>query len=770
MYNPSTAIAYPIINNGPIEINILSHGLYSVILVLAKLLHRYKEQTMSRAITALLASITLCTAVFAITPDSALAPIEKQSEQTALYREIFDRLATRHYRGQVIDDNLSKRYLEHYIDQLDSTKSYFLQSDIDEFNQWQTRLDDLAKRGDVSPGFIMFNRLRERAVARLKSNIALLENPEHTFDYSLDESIVLDGDKRDWLTTDEQADDFWRKRLKDSMIRLLLNDKQEDTARELLIKRYSTQITQYQQRDSQDVFQLYVNALASLYDPHTSYFSPRTTENFQINMSLSLTGIGAELNIEDEYTKVVRIIPGGPADLQGLLKASDKIAGVGQGDEEIVDVVGWRLDDVVALIRGEKDSTVRLQVISSKGAGAGSSKVISIVRDKVKLEEKSAQSKVLDIVQDGKAYKLGVIDIPAFYLDFEAYRNRDPDYRSTTKDVYRLLGELDKEGVDGIVLDLRNNGGGSLYEATALTDLFIGYGPVVQIRDANQRVYRNQRATRPPVYKGPLLVMINRLSASASEIFAGAMQDYGRALVVGSQSFGKGTVQDVTGLSAGQLKMTTSKFYRVSGDSTQHRGVLPDIAFPSAYDPEEVGESHQDHALPWDRIRAVPHSSNNELKPLIAPLLDAHKLRSQNDPDYAHMLGQLALTKSWSQQNSLSLSIEARRARSQQWDEELFTLENIRRKKKGLELYADIEAWKQASSPDSEDQQQPDLASASDSEDRDAAGDQPEEQEDIAESDPMLQEAGHILTNQIRLRAVAPEPELQLVLLQQKAS
>ena len=723
---------------------------------------------MSRAITALFTSIVFSTAVFATAPDTAVIPIEKQSEQTALYREIFDRLATRHYRGQVIDDDLSRRYLEHYIDQLDSTKSYFLQSDIDEFNQWQTRLDDLAKRGDVSPGFIMFNRLRERATARLRANIALLENPDYKFDYSLDESIILDGDKRDWLGTAEQADDFWRKRLKDSMIRLLLNDKEEDAARELLVKRYSTQITQYQQRDSQDVFQLYINALASLYDPHTSYFTPRTTENFQINMSLSLTGIGAELNIEDEYTRVVRIIPGGPADLQGLLKASDKIAGVGQGDEEIVDVVGWRLDDVVALIRGEKDSTVRLQVIPSKGAGAGSSKVISIVRDKVKLEEKSAQSKVLDIVQDDRNYKLGVIDIPAFYLDFEAYRNRDPDYRSTTKDVLRLLEELEEQGVDGIVLDLRNNGGGSLYEATALTDLFIGYGPVVQIRDANQRVYRNQRATRPPIYQGPMLVMINRLSASASEIFAGAMQDYDRALVVGSQSFGKGTVQDVTGLSAGQLKMTTSKFYRVSGDSTQHRGVLPDIAFPSAYDPEEVGESHRDYALPWDRIRAVPHSSTDELQPLVAPLLEAHKQRSQNDPDYAHMLSQLELTKSWSQQDALSLNIEARRARSKKWDDELFTLENIRRKKKGLELYADIEAWKAESEPDTDSELE--LAS-SDADEQDQDSEELDEDEDIAETDPMLQEAGYILSDQIRLGEIAKQRQLQLVQLeQQKAS
>jgi carboxyl-terminal processing protease len=410
---------------------------------------------------------------------------------------------------------------------------------------------------------------------------------------------------------------------------------------------------------------------------------------------------------------------------------------------------------------------VKLQVISSKGAGAGSSKVISIVRDKVKLEEKSAQSKVLDIVQGNREYKLGVIDIPAFYLDFEAYRNRDPDYRSTTKDVYRLLGELDEQGVDGIVLDLRNNGGGSLYEATALTDLFIGYGPVVQIRDANQRVYRNQRATRPPVYNGPLLVMINRLSASASEIFAGAMQDYGRALVVGSQSFGKGTVQDVTGLSAGQLKMTTSKFYRVSGDSTQHRGVLPDIAFPSAYDPEEVGESHQDHALPWDRIRAVPHSSTHELQPLIAPLLDAHRERSQKDPDYAHMLSQLELTKSWSQQETLSLNIDARRARSEKWDNQLFQLENTRRKNKGLELYANIDAWREESESDTEDDSEPAVDSGS--EDQDTA--EPNKEENIAETDPMLQEAGHILTDQIRLEAEAKRRQLQLVQIeQQKAS
>jgi carboxyl-terminal processing protease len=692
---------------------------------------------MPRALAVILLTIVSVISLIAVTGFTSVAiesteaagklvPIEKQAEQTALYREIFDRLATRHYRGQRIDDQLSKRYLEQYLDQLDPLKSYFLQSDIDEFNQWQTKLDDLAKRGDVKPGFVIFNRLRERAATQLAWNIDLLQDTERFFDYAGDDSLVLDADERDWLSSTAEAEIFWQKRVRDSMIRLLLNGKEEAKAKELLIKRYENQIKQFEQRDSQDVFQLYINALAALYDPHTSYFSPRTTENFQINMSLSLEGIGAELTTEDEYTKVVRIIPGGPADLQGILKAEDKIIGVGQDDEEIVDVVGWRLDDVVDLIRGAKDSTVRLEVIPGSGEAADSITLISIVRDKVKLEEKSAQSKILEIEQEGQTYKLGVIDIPAFYLDFEAYRNRDPNYKSTTRDVSKLLIDLSEQQVDGIVLDLRNNGGGSLFEATALTDLFIDRGPVVQIRDANQRIYRNQRATMPALYNGPMLVMINRLSASASEIFAGALQDYGRALIVGSRSYGKGTVQDVTGLTSGQLKLTISKFYRVSGDSTQHRGVLPDIAFPSAYDPEEVGESHQDNALPWDQIRGVPHANNSQLQDLVEPLTRAHLQRSAADPDYANLVDILALTKNWNQDQALSLNIEKRRERSAKWDTELFSLENIRRSKKGLMPYADIETWKQAEDP---------------------------EEENIAESDPLLQEAGHILTDQILLQA-----------------
>jgi carboxyl-terminal processing protease len=682
----------------------------------------------------------LSTVIFSLSV-VASTPIETEDGQSSLYREIFERLASRHYRSQKIDDALSVRYLDEYINTLDSGKNYFLQSDIDEFEKWRSKLDDLSKRGDIEPGFIMFNRLRDRAMTQLDRNITLLEDENYVFDFDTSDSIIFDPELRSWFKSQAEASEFWEKRLVDSMIRLLLNEKEEADARELLVKRYKNQIKQFEQRDSQDVLQLYANALASLYDPHTSYFSPRTNENFQINMSLSLEGIGAELSTEDDYTKINRIVPGGPADLHGVLKAEDKIVGVGQAEEDIVDVIGWRIDDVVALIRGAKDTTVRLQFIPSKG-DSSNTKTITIVRDTVKLENKSAQSKILDVTNEGQTYKLGVIDIPAFYMDFEAYRARDPNYKSTTRDVYKLVEELKNAEVDGIVVDLRSNGGGSLYEATSLTDLFIDYGPVVQIRDSDMRVQRNQRAYRRAVYNGPLLVMINRLSASASEIFAGALQDYGRALVVGSQSFGKGTVQDITALSSGQLKMTVSKFYRVSGDSTQHRGILPDISFPSVHDLDEVGESHQDNALPWDSIHRVPHQTKDELKAFIGPLTESHLERRREDPDFASLIERIELSDKWARERSLSLNLEKRRIRSESWDLGLFEIENRRLLAKGQEPFATLEAWR--NSDEINEENESDLP-----EEQAQSQEEEEEEANIPETDPLLFEAGRILGQQI---------------------
>ena len=677
--------------------------------------------------------------------DSRADSIKIDDGQSALFREILERLATGHYRSQSIDDSLSERYLTEYIRILDSGKNYFLQSDIDEFDQWKYVLDDLSKRGDISPGFIMFNRLRDRAKDRLQSVLTLLEDSSYKFVLDGSNTITIDGDERGWFQSEPDANSFWEKRITDSLIRLLLNDKDQEEARKLLIKRYQTQIKQFEQRDSQDVLQIYANALASLYDPHTAYFSPRRNENFQISMSLSLEGIGAELTTEDEYTKVIRVIPGGPADLHGSLKAEDKIVGVGQDEEDIVDVIGWRIDDVVALIRGAKGTSVRLEYIPANG-DSSNTKIIKILRDKVKLEDKSAQSQILKIEQSGKTLSIGVIEIPAFYMDFEAYRARDPNFKSTTRDVYNLIKELKDSKVDGIVLDLRSNGGGSLFEATSLTDLFIDRGPVVQIRDSNQRVQRNNRAYRAAAYDGPLLVMINRLSASASEIVAGALQDYGRALVVGSQSFGKGTVQDVTPLSKGQLKLTISKFYRVSGDSTQHRGILPDIEFPSTYDFEEVGESQQDNALPWDRIRRVPHNTKTDLQPLIGALTENHTKRRQSDPDFVSLVDKIELSENWDSQKTLSLNLEKRRLRSESWEKQLFAIENKRRQAKGLNIFEDLESWRGSGeekqvSVDQDTSKTEELTTSIDIED----------EENILEEDPMLYEAGNVLGDQIMM-------------------
>jgi carboxyl-terminal processing protease len=677
--------------------------------------------------------------------DSRADSIKIDDGQSALFREILERLATGHYRSQSIDDSLSERYLSEYIRILDSGKNYFLQSDIDEFDQWKYVLDDLSKRGDISPGFIMFNRLRDRAKDRLQSVLTLLEDSSYKFVLDGSNSIIIDGDKRGWFQSEADANSFWEKRITDSLIRLLLNDKDQEEARKLLVKRYQTQIKQFEQRDSQDVLQIYANALASLYDPHTAYFSPRRNENFQISMSLSLEGIGAELTTEDEYTKVIRVIPGGPADLHGSLKAEDKIVGVGQDEEDIVDVIGWRIDDVVALIRGAKDTSVRLEYIPANG-DSSNTKIIKILRDKVKLEDKSAQSKILEVEQSGKTLSIGVIEIPAFYMDFEAYRARDPNFKSTTRDVYNLIKELKDSKVDGIVLDLRSNGGGSLFEATSLTDLFIDRGPVVQIRDSNQRVQRNNRAYRAAAYDGPLLVMINRLSASASEIVAGALQDYGRALVVGSQSFGKGTVQDVTPLSKGQLKLTISKFYRVSGDSTQHRGILPDIEFPSTYDFEEVGESQQDNALPWDRIRRVPHTTETDLQPLIGALTENHTKRRRSDPDFVSLVDKIELSDNWDSQKTLSLNLEKRRLRSESWDKQLFEIENKRRQAKGLDIFENLKSWRD-SGEEKEDNVVQDISNTEEL----ATSADLEDEENILEDDPMLYEAGNILGDQIMM-------------------
>ena len=670
---------------------------------------------------------------FALAPDE---PLRFSDDQVATSLDLLEKLGSKHYSSRPVDNALSRDFLDHYLDALDPARLYFLAGDISEFKRrWQTSLDDALKQGDLTPGFDIFNRYRTRALDRLEKNLALLANDE-PFDMTVDESFTVDPDDKEWLGDPARLDDYWRKRVKNTYLRLLLADKEPEEARELLVKRFKSQLKRIKSMDSQDAFQLYMNAFTTLYDPHTTYFSPRQLENFTISMSLSLEGIGAVLQVDEENTKVVRIVPGGPADKQGGLSPSDLIVGVAEGDAPMQDVVGWQLDDVVDLIRGPKGTTVRLEIIPAKGEYAGVNREISIVRDQVKLEEQAAKSRVIELDKDGETYKVGVIDIPAFYIDFDAFNRRDPNFKSTTRDVAKLVSELKAQKVDGLIIDLRNNGGGSLHEATTLTDLFITPGPVVQIRYSNQMISRQNRSRSAPLYDGPLLVLINRLSASASEIFAGAIQDYGRGLVVGTQSFGKGTVQALLPLPEGQLKLTESKFYRVSGESTQHRGVVPDIELPSLYNIDEIGESSEDNALPWDKIHGIPVKKHAEWKPLLPELTKRHEKRVVQDPDYVHLVDEITYQENERQQTSVSLNLDKRRQEMAARELSLLAIENKRRVAKGQEPYTDVEAWKKD-------------GGVTGTEEEEFVAEDSEEKDIPLQDDPLLKEAGAILVDAI---------------------
>lgn len=607
--------------------------------------------------------------------------------------EIIEKLDKKHFVDLDLNDALSALLLDSYLEKLDPNKAFFYQSDIDEFNRYRTRLDDLLRVGDNSPGLIIYQRFRQRLEQRLQSVADQLQNKAFEFDFSLDEVIPKNNENNVWFAHQQAADDYWRKRIKAYFLSQKLAGEPLQKSREQLIKRYQNQMTRVQENTPENIYELFINTFTELYDPHTNYLAPRTAENFNINMSLSLEGIGAVLQSEDEYTKVVRLVTGGPAQKQGDLSAADLIIGVAQGDDgEMIDVVGWRLDEVVSLIRGPKGSVVRLQVDPADPT-ENDLKTIRITRDKVDLEDQAAQKTVFTIDADGRSFKVGVINIPAFYLDFQAYREGDSNYRSTTRDVFRMLSDFEREGVDGIVIDLRNNGGGSLQEATMLTDLFIDKGPVVQIGKGNMNSINRSRYRAS--YRGPLVVMINRLSASASEIFAGAIQDYNRGLVVGSQSFGKGTVQSLTSLeSRGDLKITESKFYRVSGDSTQHRGVIPDIEFPELLDTELIGESAYDTALAWSQTHPVPYDRYFPINKLLPALLERHSERVKRDPDFIFLNEQKSLLQSFDRRLNISLNESRRLQEKQQFEEAILNLENKRRESKGQSSFVDYEILK----------------------------------------------------------------------------
>ncbi|WP_416422976.1 carboxy terminal-processing peptidase [Pseudomonas sp. App30] len=597
---------------------------------------------------------------------------------------IVELLKRHHYSKPPLDDKRSVIIYDSYLKLLDPSRSYFLASDITEFDKWKTQFDDFLKSGDLDPGFTIYKRYLDRVKSRLDFALAELGKGVDKMDFTGHETLAVDRKDAPWITTEADLDNLWRKRVMDEVLRMKIAGKDNKQIQDTLTKRYKNQLARLDQTRSEDIFQAYINTFAQSYDPHTNYLSPDSAENFDINMSLSLEGIGAVLQSDNDQVKVVRLVPAGPADKTKQIAPSDKIIGVAQGDKEMVDVVGWRLDEVVKLIRGAKGSVVRLEVIPHTNApNDQTSKIVSITREAVKLEEQAAKKSILHLTENGKEYKLGVIDIPAFYLDFKAFRAGDPDYKSTTRDVKKLLTELQKENVDGVVIDLRNNGGGSLQEATELTSLFIEKGPTVLVRNADGRVDVLEDENPGAFYKGPMALLVNRLSASASEIFAGAMQDYHRALIVGGQTFGKGTVQTIQPLNHGELKLTLAKFYRVSGQSTQHQGVLPDVAFPSIIDTKEIGESALPEAMPWDTIRPSIKPAVDPFKPFIAQLKADHDARTDKDAEFIYIRDRLALAEKLMSEKTVSLNEADRRAQHADIEAKQLALENARRKAKG---------------------------------------------------------------------------------------
>ena len=669
----------------------------------------------------------------------ALAPSSAQSDTL---KELIDVIEDRHYASRRYDDGLSAQHFIAYLDALDPQRMFLDADDIAEFNQWRLELDNAGRRGDLSPAFTMFNRYHDKLKARLERILETLPETLQGFDYDVDEYLVIDHSTMPWAPDQDELDDRWRKRLKNQALSLILADKPVAEIPDTLTRRYQNQVNRLEQYNAQDVFQIYANSLAEQYDPHTNYFSPRRAENFDINMSLSFEGIGAMLQVEDEYAKVTRLIPAGPADKQGELKPSELIIGVGQGESgPIEDVVGWRLDEVVDLIRGPRDTVVRLEVIPGKGK-TDQRRVIPIRRNEVKLEEQAAQKEIIEFTDEAdQTHRIGVIDIPAFYIDFEAYRNGDKNYRSTTRDVQKLVDELVADGVEGLVIDLRDNGGGSLQEANQLTGLFIEYGPTVQIRSAESRVWRDGKRRKSRYYDGPLAVMINRLSASASEIFAGAIQDYGRGIIVGEQSFGKGTVQSLVALQEGQLKITESKFYRISGESTQHRGVIPDIAYPSLFDPEQIGESALDNALSWDQIAPARFNRYNDYRTILPTLTNLHEKRAANDPDYLYLRDQVSLAEEARSITALPLWQSGRLEMRDDQEQKALAIENKRRVAKGLEPLASLEADDTAGAAESSE--------TTDS--TDLPGHSAESDSDTID-DVLLMETGRILVDAMTLR------------------
>ncbi len=614
----------------------------------------------------LAAFLALASSAYAeVASPPALAPLKRQAQAAQLSAQFLSRYS---YKPVALDDALSAKVMDRFIKSLDPDRMLFLQADVDRFMADRSEIDDAIEKQDLKIPFAIFNAYEQRVVDRMTYARSLLKRG---FDFSTQESFSVLRDKEPWPQSEAESNELWRKRVKNDWLRLKLGGKTDAAIRETLDKRYENSLERAYQFKSDDVFQSFMDSFATSVDPHTDYFGAAASADFNVSMKLSLFGIGAVLQERDDYTTIRELVPGGPAQLSGKLAVGDRITGVGQGkDGPIKEVVGTRLDEVVQMIRGKKGSVVRLDILPADAGADAAHRVVSLVRDKISLDKQAARKTVLSVKAGDTTRKIGIITLPVFYEDFEAKSKGDKDYKSASRDVAKLLGELNEEKVDSVLIDLRNNGGGSLDEAIDLTGLFIGNGPVVQQRGSDGKVAVRSADFAAPVWTGPMGVLINRGSASASEIFAAAIQDYGRGVIIGEPSFGKGTVQTVVDLDQvvhnskpefGELKVTISQFFRVNGGTTQLRGVTPDLSLPGLSDPTAFGETSYDNALPWAEIKPARYSSNETIQTLLPALQSRHDARVKSDPDFQRLIKDIADLKAQREKGVVSLNEAERR-------------------------------------------------------------------------------------------------------------
>ncbi|TAF47774.1 MAG: tail-specific protease [Sphingobacteriales bacterium] len=643
--------------------------------------------------------VTICIGLSAACSATPRLPIDvpgsnnlkPDAQQALITRDIANLITTYNYKKVTLNDSLSSVIFDNFLKGLDPNKSYFLASDVASFEQYRNSLDDDLKVGELAVPFFIFNTYQKRYNEKLKFSIAELAK---NFDFAKADTYTYNREKLAWFTSEQESNASWNKKVKYDFLNLKIAGKADTAIRNSLKKRYENLLTQSNKINNQDAFQVFMTAFTESVDPHTSYFNMANAANFNIDMARSLEGIGATLSSENEFVTIKSIVKGGPADKIKQLKIDDKIIAVAQGSiGEFTDVIGWRLDNAIALIRGKKGTIVRLKILSKDQDLSATPKIIPITREKIVLQDQSAKKEIKTINQNGKTYTYGIIEIPAFYADFKAMQAGDRNYKSTTRDVKLILDSLKNSNVDAIVVDLRGNGGGSLLEAIELTGLFISKGPVVQVRDARNKIEVNQDEDPTISYDGPVAVLIDRFSASASEIFAGAIQDYGRGIILGNTSYGKGSVQSAIDMSrvnpelgdkAGQINLTTGKFYRITGSSTQHKGVTPDIAFPTVFPADKYGESAEKSAMPWDEIKSSNYKPWGDLKPDLVFLTKQHQQRMKTSKEYAYLLEDIAEFKNRDNEKSVPLSESALKKQRDNEELKALTRDNARRISRGL--------------------------------------------------------------------------------------